>query len=315
MALQSSLYFFLLLFFFAHSNSGQLILAQATIPARFDGFVYENRPISTDSIIIEAFFDPICPDSRDAWPPLKQALDFYGQRVYLTVHPFPLPFPILQHSAIHRGYTIINVEISKPTVSKHHLQEGKVRAKLAKILVGYEDVHYENSHATGESIKASMEWMRLSKFCLHPAGDTPSSCRLFDAVVTNCVLVIVSDQIELPYEDKLDYTQFSVFFSVKEALELRQFPKDRSLEMWRQLKSIPNHFEFQYPPKKEDAVNMIWRHVKHKVPAAKLAVHLAVHRSRRLKVPDWCTKGDSRAAFLFRYYTPLSFIGKTFTIE
>ncbi|XP_058194699.1 probable arabinosyltransferase ARAD1 isoform X2 [Rhododendron vialii] len=168
--------------------------------------------------------------------------------------------------------------------------EGKVRAKLAKILVGYEDVHYENSHATGESIKASTEGMRLSKFCLHPAGDTPSSCRLFDAIVSHCVPVIVSDQIELPYEDELDYTQFSVFFSVKEALEpgylvtqLRQFPKERWLEMWRRLKSISHHFEFQYPPKKEDGVNMIWRQVKHKVPAAKLAVH----RSQRLKVPDW----------------------------
>jgi len=170
------------------------------------------------------------------------------------------------------------------------LQEGIVRAKLTKILAGYEDVRYENSHATGESIKASTEGMRLSKFCLHPAGDTPSSCRLFDAIVSHCVPVIVSDQIELPYEDELDYTEFSVFFSVKEALapgymvtQLRQFPKERWLEMWRRLKSISHHFEFQYPPKKDDAVNMIWRQVKHKVPAAKLAVH----RSRRLKIPDW----------------------------
>lgn len=168
--------------------------------------------------------------------------------------------------------------------------EGIVRAKLTKILAGYEDVRYENSHATGESIKASTEGMRLSKFCLHPAGDTPSSCRLFDAIVSHCVPVIVSDQIELPYEDELDYTEFSVFFSVKEALvpgymvaQLRQFPKERWLEMWRRLKSISHHFEFQYPPKKDDAVNMIWRQVKHKVPATKLAVH----RSRRLKIPDW----------------------------
>ncbi|XP_052186254.1 probable arabinosyltransferase ARAD1 isoform X2 [Diospyros lotus] len=170
------------------------------------------------------------------------------------------------------------------------LQEGIVRAKLAKILVGIGDVHYERSYATGESIKMSSEGMRLSKFCLHPAGDTPSSCRLFDAIVSHCVPVIVSDQIELPFEDELDYTQFSLFFSVKEALvpgnmvaQLRKFPKERWLEMWRRLKNISRHFEFQYPPKKEDAVNMIWRQVKHKVPAAKLAVH----RSRRLKVPDW----------------------------
>lgn len=168
--------------------------------------------------------------------------------------------------------------------------EGIVRAKLAKILAGYADVHYEQSYATGQSINASSRGMRLSKFCLNPAGDTPSSCRLFDAIVSHCVPVIVSDQIELPYEDELDYTQFSVFFSIEEALKpdymvtkLREFPKERWLEMWKRLKNISRHFEYQNPPKKEDAVNMIWRQVKHKVPAAKLAVH----RSRRLKVPDW----------------------------
>ncbi|KAG9130001.1 hypothetical protein Leryth_007108 [Lithospermum erythrorhizon] len=56
-----------------------------------------------------------------------------------------------------------------------------------------------------------------SKFCLNPAGDTPSSCRLFDAIVSHCVPVIVSDELELPYEDELDYSEFSVFFSDEEA--------------------------------------------------------------------------------------------------
>ena len=132
--------------------------------------------------------------------------------------------------------------------------------------------------------------MRSSKFCLHPAGDTPSSCRLFDAIVSHCVPVIVSDQIELPYEDEIDYTQFSIFFSDKEALEpgymieqLRQIPKERWIEMWRHLKYISHHYEFQYPPKKGDAIDMLWRQVKHKLPRA----NLDVHRSRRLKVPDW----------------------------
>ncbi|XP_047330519.1 probable arabinosyltransferase ARAD1 [Impatiens glandulifera] len=168
--------------------------------------------------------------------------------------------------------------------------EGIVRAKLKKILVGYEDVHYENSYANDESIKVSSEGMRLSKFCLTPAGDTPSSNRLFDAIASHCVPVIVSDQIELPFEDELDYTKFSIFFSVKEALipgymvnQLRQLPKEKWLEMWKQLVKISHHFEYQYPPKEGDAVNMIWRQVKHKLNAMKLAVH----RNRRLKIPDW----------------------------
>ncbi|XP_052189611.1 uncharacterized protein LOC127799535 [Diospyros lotus] len=78
---------------------GWMIGAQSTPPARFDGFVYEidgqlpPGSCSVDSTItIEAFFDPVCPDSRDAWPPLKQALSYYAPRVSLFVHPFPLPY-------------------------------------------------------------------------------------------------------------------------------------------------------------------------------------------------------------------------------
>lgn len=173
------------------------------------------------------------------------------------------------------------------------MYEGVIRAKLAKILVGYDDVHYEQSLANGETIKASSHGMRSSKFCLHPAGDTPSSCRLFDAIVSHCVPVIVSDKIELPYEDEIDYSQFSIFFSVKEALEpenmvnqLRQVTRRRWMEMWSLLKNVSHHYEFQYPPKKEDATNMIWRQVKRKLPSAQLAIH----RSRRLKIPDWWSR-------------------------
>ncbi|OIW19861.1 hypothetical protein TanjilG_27227 [Lupinus angustifolius] len=171
--------------------------------------------------------------------------------------------------------------------------EGIVRAKMVKILTGYDDVHYERSFATEENIKTSSIGMRSSKFCLHPAGDTPSSCRLFDVIVSHCVPVIVSDQIELPFEEDIDYSQFSLFFSFKEALQpdyminkLRKFPKEKWTEMWRQLKNISHHYEFQYPPKREDAVNMLWRQVRHKLPK----VRLSVHRSRRLKIPDWWHK-------------------------
>ncbi|XP_021639834.2 probable arabinosyltransferase ARAD1 isoform X2 [Hevea brasiliensis] len=134
--------------------------------------------------------------------------------------------------------------------------EGKVRAELAKILAGYDDVHFEQSTPTPRTIKMSTQGMRSSKFCLHPAGDTPSSCRLFDAIAIQPGYIV--DQ-------------------------LRQFSKERWVKMWRQLKNISHHFEFQYPPKKEDAVDMLWRQVKHKLPS----VQLSVHRSGRLKVPDW----------------------------
>ncbi|XP_078166544.1 exostosin family protein [Carex rostrata] len=168
--------------------------------------------------------------------------------------------------------------------------EGVVRAKLAKMFKGHEDVHFEDSFATGEGIKASTDGMRKSKFCLSPAGDTPSSCRLFDAIVSHCVPVIISDRIELPFEDEIDYTEFSLFFSVNEALtpnylleQLRNFPRERWIEMWGRLKSVSHNFEFNHPAERGDAVDLIWREVRRKLPD----VNLSMHRNRRLKIPDW----------------------------
>ncbi|KAG8078898.1 hypothetical protein GUJ93_ZPchr0007g3121 [Zizania palustris] len=131
------------------------------------------------------------------------------------------------------------------------LSEGKIRAKLAKVLKGKDGVLFEDIFATGEGIKTlqmvyssqSTESMQSSKFCLHPAGDTPSSCRLFDAIVSHCVPVIISSRIELPLEDEIDYGEFSVFFSIEEALrpdhllnQLRQIHKTKWAEMWSKLK-------------------------------------------------------------------------------
>ena len=40
---------------------------------------------------------------------------------------------------------------------------------------------------------------------MSPAGDTPSSARLFDAIVSGCIPLIISDELELPFEGILDY--------------------------------------------------------------------------------------------------------------
>ncbi|XP_068646764.1 uncharacterized protein [Aristolochia californica] len=77
-------------------SSLHLIAAQTSIPPKYDGFVYKGKGAHggalLDSIIVEAFFDPVCPDSRDSWPPLKQVLKYYSHRISLIVHPFPLPY-------------------------------------------------------------------------------------------------------------------------------------------------------------------------------------------------------------------------------
>ncbi|CAI0401692.1 unnamed protein product [Linum tenue] len=111
--------------------------------------------------------------------------------------------------------------------------------------------------------------MASSKFCLHIAGDTPSSNRLFDIVATHCVPVIISDEIELPFEDVLDYSDFCVFVHASDAIKpgyllklLRGIDRDEWTKMW-----------YNYPSKPDDAVDMIWKAVRRKVSAVRLELN------------------------------------------
>ncbi|KAG6390602.1 hypothetical protein SASPL_148340 [Salvia splendens] len=64
------------------------IVSQPPMP---DGFWY-GEEAAEEKVLIEAFFDPVCPDSRDSWPSLKQVFQEFASRVRLVVHTFPLPY-------------------------------------------------------------------------------------------------------------------------------------------------------------------------------------------------------------------------------
>ncbi|XP_073023431.1 uncharacterized protein [Primulina eburnea] len=68
------------------------IEASAQSLVKQEGFWFGDQPASAESILIEAFFDPVCPDTRDSWPPLRTALKHYGSAVALVVYTFPLPY-------------------------------------------------------------------------------------------------------------------------------------------------------------------------------------------------------------------------------
>uniref|UniRef100_A0A1D1YH43 Putative glucuronosyltransferase Os01g0926700 n=1 Tax=Anthurium amnicola TaxID=1678845 RepID=A0A1D1YH43_9ARAE len=161
---------------------------------------------------------------------------------------------------------------------------GFARQELFYLLKDEKDVHFSFGSARGDGIRKASQGMRSSKFCLNIAGDTPSSNRLFDAIASHCVPIIISDDIELPYEDVLDYSEFCVFVRTSDALKngflielIRSITREEWNRMWSKLKEIEGYFEFQYPSKKGDAVQMIWQAVARKVSA----VRLKLHRSRR----------------------------------
>lgn len=54
--------------------------------------------------------------------------------------------------------------------------------------------------------------MQSSMFCLSMRGDTSSTSRLFSIIEAECIPVIISDWIPLPFESLIDYKRFSVQF-------------------------------------------------------------------------------------------------------
>ncbi|ANM69942.1 Exostosin family protein [Arabidopsis thaliana] len=103
--------------------------------------------------------------------------------------------------------------------NRYRKDGGKVRDLLFKLLEKEEDVVIKRGTQSRENMRAVKQGMHTSKFCLHLAGDTSSACRLFDAIASLCVPVIVSDGIELPFEDVIDYRKFSIFLRRDAALK------------------------------------------------------------------------------------------------
>ncbi|KAI4329620.1 hypothetical protein MLD38_027988 [Melastoma candidum] len=167
--------------------------------------------------------------------------------------------------------------------------KGFIRQELFYLLKDAKDVHFAFGNVQGHGVSHAGQGMASSKFCLNIAGDTPSSNRLFDAIVNHCVPVIISDEIELPFEDVLDYSEFCIFIHSTDAVKkdfllshLRGISKDEWTDKWKRLKVVARHFEFQYPSKPGDAIDMIWQAVGRKISSVKMEEHRKnrYHRSK-----------------------------------
>lgn len=173
--------------------------------------------------------------------------------------------------------------------NRYRKEGGKIRDILFQILEKEKDVIIKHGAQSRESRRAASQGMHTSKFCLHPAGDTPSACRLFDAIVSLCIPVIVSDSIELPFEDTIDYRKIAVFIETTSAIkpgylvsQLRAVTPDRVLEYQKELKEVKRYFEYEEP---NGTVNEIWRQISRKLPLIKLMIN----RERRLFVKEECS--------------------------
>ncbi|XP_047337179.1 probable arabinosyltransferase ARAD1 [Impatiens glandulifera] len=176
--------------------------------------------------------------------------------------------------------------------NRYRKEGGKIRDMLFQILEKEDDVIIKHGVQSIESRRIASQGMHTSKFCLHPAGDTPSACRLFDAIVSLCIPIIVSDYIELPFEDIINYRKIAIFVDTNTALKpgflvnfLRnEVSSERIVEFQKEMKKVKHYFEYDDP---NGTVNQIWRQVSQKLPLIKQMIHRERRRIKKyLAEPD-----------------------------
>lgn len=186
--------------------------------------------------------------------------------------------------------------------AKHRHRGGLVREKLWDLLVDEPGVIMEEGFPNATGKEQSIQGMRSSEFCLHPAGDTPTSCRLFDAIQSLCIPVIVSDDIELPFEGMLEYSKFSVFVAVSDALKpnwlmnhLKSYSGAQKERFRRNMAKVQSIFEYDNgypggigPVPPDGAVNYIWKKVYQKLPMIKEAIIRERRKPPGISVPLRC---------------------------
>ncbi|EFJ12552.1 hypothetical protein SELMODRAFT_425371 [Selaginella moellendorffii] len=125
----------------------------------------------------------------------------------------------------------------------------------------------------------------FSIFCLSPAGDTPSSARLFDAIVSGCIPVIVSDELEPPFEGLVDYRKVALFVPSVKTTEkgwlvsyLRAITA-RQLSMLRgHMLEFSRHFQYSSPAQQLGPEDLTWQTVAGKLQS----IRLHIRRAQRL---------------------------------
>lgn len=109
--------------------------------------------------------------------------------------------------------------------------------------------------------KSYREHMRSSKYCICARGYEVHTPRVIEAIFSECVPVIISDNYVPPFFEVLDWEAFAVFVQEKDIPNLRNIllsiPKEKYIAMQTRVKMVQQHFFWHKNPVKFDLFHMI----------------------------------------------------------
>lgn len=101
--------------------------------------------------------------------------------------------------------------------------------------------------------------LRKSTFCLCPRGWSPWTLRAYQAMMVGCIPVIIADEIELPYENSLDWTKLSVKIAEVDAEKtidiLKQISKSEIRNKQKAIEKVWKSVAWGSNPKKLDPMD------------------------------------------------------------
>ncbi|CAM6105293.1 unnamed protein product [Calypogeia fissa] len=105
------------------------------------------------------------------------------------------------------------------------------------------------------------EALLTSKYCLHVKGFEVNTARLADAMHYGCVPIIIANYHDLPYNDVLDWSKFSLVVETEDIPKLKDIIKavseEEYVEMQKNVMQVRQHFQWHPEPQPFDAFYMV----------------------------------------------------------
>ncbi|XP_056865556.1 probable glycosyltransferase At3g07620 isoform X1 [Raphanus sativus] len=115
--------------------------------------------------------------------------------------------------------------------------------------------------------KQYREYMKSSRYCICARGYEVHTPRVVEAIINECVPVIIADNYVPPFFEVLNWEEFAVFVEEKDIENLRNIlvsiPEERYIGMQARVKTVQQHFLWHKKPVKFDLFHMVLHSVWH----------------------------------------------------